>query len=84
MTSPVQDDPLYDEDDTTALPPFPRNQAAPVDGWELMVRMPLKKKLMAERYWKQCYLRLLNNTIFVYANKKDDRPIHELPLMVKS
>uniref|UniRef100_A0A915DYY6 SHD domain-containing protein n=1 Tax=Ditylenchus dipsaci TaxID=166011 RepID=A0A915DYY6_9BILA len=49
--------PLYDEDDSAELGAFPEKFTG--DGWELMIRYPPKKKIMADRYWKPCYVQIL-------------------------
>ncbi|CAO4380618.1 unnamed protein product [Caenorhabditis nigoni] len=71
--------PLYDEDDSQPLTDFlPKFEG---DGWDLMVRHPIKKKsFMAERCWKPCYVRLHGLTLYVYNDKKDAQPIQELLL----
>ncbi|KJH42378.1 adaptor complexe medium subunit family protein [Dictyocaulus viviparus] len=71
--------PLYDEDDSVPLTEFSPKFTG--DGWELMIRHPIKKKsFMAERCWKPCYVRLRGNTLLVYDNKNDNNPIQELLL----
>ncbi|KAK6040010.1 adaptor complexe medium subunit family protein [Cooperia oncophora] len=71
--------PLYDEDDSEPLTEFAPKFAG--DGWELMVRHPLKKKtFMADRFWKPCYVRLNGNNLLVYNSKTDPKPIQELLL----
>ncbi|CAD6189507.1 unnamed protein product [Caenorhabditis auriculariae] len=71
--------PLYDEDDTEPLTEYlPRFSG---DGWDLMIRHPIKKKsFMAERYWKPCFVRLHGTTLLVYNDRKDSSPIQELLL----
>uniref|UniRef100_A0A1I7U817 Protein stoned-B n=2 Tax=Caenorhabditis tropicalis TaxID=1561998 RepID=A0A1I7U817_9PELO len=71
--------PLYDEDDSQPLTDFiPKYDG---DGWDLMVRHPIKKKsFMAERCWKPCYVRLHGLTLYVYNDKKDAQPLQELLL----
>ncbi|CBW48340.1 Putative stoned B-like protein [Caenorhabditis elegans] len=71
--------PLYDEDDSQPLTDFiPKFDG---DGWDLMVRHPIKKKsFMAERCWKPCYVRLHGLTLYLYNDKKDAQPIQELLL----
>uniref|UniRef100_A0A0N4ZP88 SH3 domain-containing protein n=1 Tax=Parastrongyloides trichosuri TaxID=131310 RepID=A0A0N4ZP88_PARTI len=52
--------PLFDDDDSIALTPF-RDETlcrGIKDGWSMMIRHPLKKKLMADRVWKPCYVKL--------------------------
>ncbi|KAE9415829.1 hypothetical protein Angca_002572 [Angiostrongylus cantonensis] len=71
--------PLYDEDDSVPLAEFSPKFTG--DGWELMIRHPIKKKsFMADRYWKPCYVRIRENTLFVYDSKTDSKPIQELLL----
>ncbi|VDO21728.1 unnamed protein product [Haemonchus placei] len=71
--------PLYDEDDSEPLTEFVPKFTG--EGWELMVRHPLKKKtFMAERFWKPCYVRLQGNNLLVYNAKTDNKPIQELLL----
>ncbi|KAK5982653.1 Adaptor complexe medium subunit family protein, partial [Trichostrongylus colubriformis] len=71
--------PLYDEDDSEPLTEFTPKFTG--EGWELMVRHPIKKKsFMAERFWKPCYVRLQGNTLLVYNAKTDNKPIQELLL----
>ncbi|XGW01653.1 hypothetical protein V3C99_014068 [Haemonchus contortus] len=71
--------PLYDEDDSEPLTEFAPKFTG--DGWELMVRHPLKKKtFMADRFWKPCYVRLQGNNLLVYNSKTDNKPIQELLL----
>uniref|UniRef100_A0A1I7XFV7 ERCC4 domain-containing protein n=1 Tax=Heterorhabditis bacteriophora TaxID=37862 RepID=A0A1I7XFV7_HETBA len=69
--------PLYDEDDSEPLADFiPKFDG---DGWELMIRHPIKKKsFMVERYWKPCYVRLHGTTLLLYNNKTDGKPIQNL------
>ncbi|RCN38023.1 hypothetical protein ANCCAN_16054 [Ancylostoma caninum] len=71
--------PLYDEDDSEPLTEFMPKFTG--DGWDLMIRHPIKKKsFMAERYWKPCYVRVQGNNLLVYNSKTDNRPIQELLL----
>ncbi|PIO67975.1 adaptor complexe medium subunit family protein [Teladorsagia circumcincta] len=68
--------PLYDEDDSEPLTEFTPKFTG--EGWDLMVRHPIKKKsFMAERFWKPCYVRLQGNTLLVYNAKTDKKPIQE-------
>ena len=41
--------PLYDEDQTLPLEPFPRS-VHPGHGWTMQLRQPSKKKLTGQRY----------------------------------
>ncbi|CAJ0957090.1 unnamed protein product, partial [Mesorhabditis belari] len=70
--------PLYDEDDSQPLDDFIPKFSG--DGWELMIRHPLKKKIMADRFWKPCFVRLHGNTLIIYNSKTDNKPIQELLL----
>ena len=44
------DFPLFEEDTTQPLEPFPRITHDGKDGWEFFIRHPPKKKLTAQRY----------------------------------
>uniref|UniRef100_A0A0R3RHW6 Tudor domain-containing protein n=1 Tax=Elaeophora elaphi TaxID=1147741 RepID=A0A0R3RHW6_9BILA len=70
--------PLYDEDDSEPLTDFPAKFTG--DGWEMMIRYPIKKKIMSDRYWKPCYLRLHNNTLFMFNSKTEQKPFMEILL----
>ncbi|KAI1719136.1 adaptor complexes medium subunit family domain-containing protein [Ditylenchus destructor] len=70
--------PLYDEDDTLPLADFPDKFTG--EGWELMLRHPLKKKIMADRYWKPCYVRLDGNMLLIYSSKQESKPFQEILL----
>ncbi|GMT09935.1 hypothetical protein PFISCL1PPCAC_1232, partial [Pristionchus fissidentatus] len=67
--------PLYDEDDSQPLAPYITPFTG--DGWELMLRHPLKKKLMGDRFWKPCYVRVAGNMLLIFNDKNDPRPIQE-------
>uniref|UniRef100_A0A0K0FIJ4 Protein stoned-B (inferred by orthology to a D. melanogaster protein) n=1 Tax=Strongyloides venezuelensis TaxID=75913 RepID=A0A0K0FIJ4_STRVS len=81
--------PLFDDDDTEALTPF-RNESN--DSWNLMIRHPLKKKLMGDRMWKPCYAKIVRDTLSIgnnssehmmlkiYNTKNDNTPILEILL----
>ncbi|CAI4223256.1 unnamed protein product [Auanema sp. JU1783] len=71
--------PLYDEDDSQPLEDFlPKSDN---DGWELMVRHPIKKKsFMAERCWKPCFVKLEGNVLILFNNRSDTKPLQELHL----
>ncbi|KAI6229841.1 hypothetical protein M3Y99_01131900 [Aphelenchoides fujianensis] len=72
--------PLYDEDDSAPLEDFiPRFEG---EGWDLMIRHPIKKKsFMSERCWKPCFVRLTPEHMLQVFNSKDDRsPILEILL----
>uniref|UniRef100_A0A915N389 SHD domain-containing protein n=1 Tax=Meloidogyne javanica TaxID=6303 RepID=A0A915N389_MELJA len=72
--------PLYDEDDSLPLSEFPPRFTG--DGWELLLRYPPKKKLMADRYWKPIFVRLNGNMLSLYANAQETRPSQEILLQV--
>ena len=82
---PFKDDPLYEEDTTTPLPEFPvvyKQRDLEKQGFDLMVRMPLKKKMMMERHWKMCNIRIFENMLYIYDKKEEERPFYELPIQV--
>ncbi|CAD5118754.1 DgyrCDS7431 [Dimorphilus gyrociliatus] len=64
------------------LPPF--YEPFKGTGWKMMIRMPLKKKLTGNRYWKNCFVRLQRvkdvPTICIYDNETASKPFHELGL----
>ncbi|CAG9541006.1 unnamed protein product, partial [Cercopithifilaria johnstoni] len=70
--------PLYDEDDSVPLTDFPSKFTG--DGWEMMIRYPIKKKIMSDRYWKPCYVRLRDNTLFMFNSKTEQKPFMEILL----
>uniref|UniRef100_A0A7E4UXB1 PH domain-containing protein n=1 Tax=Panagrellus redivivus TaxID=6233 RepID=A0A7E4UXB1_PANRE len=70
--------PLYDEDDSEALTEFPKKFTG--DGWELMIRYPPKKKIMADRYWKPCYVKIIGNMLYVFNSKAEQKPLQEIML----
>ncbi|KAL3985233.1 Adaptor complexes medium subunit family protein [Acanthocheilonema viteae] len=70
--------PLYDEDDSEPLTDFPIKFTG--DGWEMMIRYPIKKKIMSDRYWKPCYVRLRDNTLFMFSSKTEQKPFMEILL----
>ncbi|VDK67078.1 unnamed protein product [Onchocerca ochengi] len=70
--------PLYDEDDSQPLTDFPAKFTG--DGWEMMIRYPIKKKIMSDRYWKPCYVRLRDSTLFLFNSKTEQKPFMEVLL----
>ncbi|VDN08040.1 unnamed protein product [Thelazia callipaeda] len=70
--------PLYDEDDSEPLCDFPDKFTG--DGWEMMIRYPIKKKIMGDRYWKPCYVRIRDNTLLLFNSKNDQKPFSEIAL----
>lgn len=45
-----------------------------------MLRHPLKKKLMADRVWKPCYVRIRENMLYIFNSKQDSKPFQEIML----
>eukprot|EP00096_Caligus_rogercresseyi_P016259 TRINITY_DN884_c3_g1_i4.p1 TRINITY_DN884_c3_g1~~TRINITY_DN884_c3_g1_i4.p1 ORF type:complete len:1091 (-),score=328.00 TRINITY_DN884_c3_g1_i4:1802-5074(-) len=82
-TEPIEDEPLFDDDTSQPLDPFPRLDYTG-DGWEMFLRHPPKKKLTSQRFWKKCYVRLAmqgdNPTVVLFENKESKDPFQELPL----
>lgn len=72
--------PLYDEDDTEPLTDFPEKFVG--EGWELMVRYPIKKKIMGDRYWKPCFVRIKDNMLQLCNSKTEPKPFMEVLLQV--
>lgn len=70
--------PLYDEDDSEPLVEFPSRFKG--EGWTLMIRHPLKKKLMAERFWKPCFVRISGQMLGIFGAKEDSKPLMEILL----
>ncbi|MCP9259749.1 Protein stoned-B [Dirofilaria immitis] len=70
--------PLYDEDDSEPLTDFPVKFTG--DGWEMMIRYPIKKKIINDRYWKPCYVRLRDNTLLLFNSKAEQKPFMEILL----
>nr|CAI5832814.1 unnamed protein product [Callosobruchus analis] len=75
--------PLFDEDTSVPLEPFPRIDWAG-EGWEMHLRQPNKKKITGQRFWKKIFVRIVNQmdcTLLQLFNQKDDKdPFQELPL----
>ncbi|KAJ8922866.1 hypothetical protein NQ315_007901 [Exocentrus adspersus] len=69
--------PLYDEDVSQPLEPFPRVNFTEEDN-------PIKKKITGQRFWKKIFVKLVHQTDCVLLqlfNQKDDKdPFQELPL----
>uniref|UniRef100_A0A9J2P5U7 MHD domain-containing protein n=1 Tax=Ascaris lumbricoides TaxID=6252 RepID=A0A9J2P5U7_ASCLU len=75
MSTPT---PLFDEDDSEPLTDFPAKFTG--DGWELMVRHPIKKKIMGDRYWKPCFVKLIGSTLQLCNSRTDQKPFQEVLL----
>ncbi|XP_045478878.1 LOW QUALITY PROTEIN: protein stoned-B-like [Harmonia axyridis] len=75
--------PLFDEDVSQPLAPFPRIDFAG-EGWEMQLRQPNKKKITGQRFWKKIFVRLVYQpdcVLLQLFNQKDDKdPFQELPL----
>ncbi|XP_040569177.1 uncharacterized protein stnB [Lepeophtheirus salmonis] len=80
---PPEDEPLFDDDTSQPLEPFPRLDYS-ADGWEMFLRHPPKKKLTSQRFWKKCYVRLAmqgdNPAVVLFESKDSKDPFQELPL----
>ncbi|CEF61741.1 Protein stoned-B [Strongyloides ratti] len=61
--------PLFDDDDKEPLSPFKKDNN---DSWNLMIRHPLKKKLMADRVWKTCYVKLERESLSISSNNSNE------------
>lgn len=73
--------PLFDEDTSQPLEPFPKPPAK--EGWDMVLRQPNKKKLTGNRFWKKIFVKLSDNSVLQLFNKQDDKlPFQELPLQV--
>ena len=77
--------PLFDDDTSKPLEPFPRINKE-VDGWEMFIRHPPKKKMTSQRFWKKIWVRISQPnpadppTVLLYNHKDDKEPFQELPL----
>lgn len=75
--------PLFDDDVSQPLEDFPRVTYSG-DGWEMQLRQPNKKKITGQRFWKKCWLRIINpheNPVIQLRNAPTDKePFQELPL----
>ncbi|CAD5232743.1 unnamed protein product [Bursaphelenchus xylophilus] len=71
--------PLYDEDDSAPLEDFIPQFAG--EGWEMMVRHPLKKKnFMQERCWKPCFVTIEDKMLRIFSSRTDRTPLLEILL----
>jgi hypothetical protein len=74
--------PLFDDDTSRPLEAFPRIHKQ-VDGWEMFIRHPPKKKITAQRFWKKIWVKISEGdvpTVLLYNHKDDKEPFQELPL----
>lgn len=76
--------PLYDEDVSQPLEPFPRSTITGADGWEMQLRQPNKKKITGQRFWKKIFVKLSHQTdcilLQLFNQNTDKDPFQELPL----
>ena len=79
----LEDGPLYDDDTSQPLETFPRVHDK-VDGWEMYIRHPPKKKMTANRFWKKIYVKLTmqgdNPCIQLFDTKDSKDAFQETPL----
>ena len=79
-----EEGPLYDDDTSQPLMPFPRvNDQCP--GWEMYIRHPPKKKMTAQRFWKKIYVRLVMQQgdvpcVQLFDTKDSKDAFQEVPL----
>ena len=74
--------PLFDDDTSRPLEPFPRINKE-VDGWEMFIRHPPKKKITAQRFWKKIWVKISKGdapAVLLFNHKDDKEPFQELPL----
>ncbi|CAD5118865.1 DgyrCDS7539 [Dimorphilus gyrociliatus] len=72
---------VEDEGEEEALAPFYIPYTG--NGWKMLLRMPMKKKMTGNRYWKECFVkkRIVNNipTVTIYE-KENTQIICEIDL----
>lgn len=77
------DGPLYDDDTSRPIEAFPRVNDV-VEGWEMYIRHPPKKKMTANRFWKKVYVRLVTQAdvpcVQLFETKESKDAFQELPL----
>lgn len=75
--------PLYDEDVSQPLEPFPRT-TWDGEGWEMQLRQPNKKKITGQRFWKKIFVKIVHQMdcilLQLFNEKSDKDPFQELPL----
>ena len=62
------DGPLFDDDTSQPLEPFPR-LTYDGEGWEMYIRSPPKKKLTSHRYHHMLFRPHINSNLFLLINK---------------
>lgn len=79
----TEDGPLFDDDTSLPLEAFPRVNEV-VEGWEMFIRHPPKKKLTANRFWKKIYVKLVMQgdtpAVQLFDTKESKDAFQELPL----
>ena len=79
----LEDGPLFDDDTSQPLEAFPRVNDV-VEGWEMYIRHPPKKKMTAQRFWKKIFVRLVmqgdNPCVQLFETKDSKDAFQELPL----
>lgn len=78
--SSLPDTPLFDEDVSQPLEPFPRTTWK-VAEFSMFLRQPNKKKITGQRFWKKIFVRLNDNAVLqLFHDENDSEPFQELPL----
>lgn len=71
--------PLFDDDISEPLEDFISKHSE--DGWELLLRQPVKKKITGSRFWKKVYVKFSENSVVqLFSLKEDSSPFQEVPL----
>ncbi|XP_037078797.1 protein stoned-B-like [Pollicipes pollicipes] len=72
--------PLFDDDISQPLEPFPRTVWETAE-FDMFLRQPNKKKITGQRFWKKIFVRLADNAVLqLFHDRKDADPFQELPL----
>ncbi|KAF0292661.1 Protein stoned-B [Amphibalanus amphitrite] len=72
--------PLFDEDTSQPLEPFPRTTWDKAE-FDMYLRQPNKKKITGQRFWKKVFVRLADNAVLqLFNDRNDSDPFQELPL----
>jgi len=78
------DFPLFDDDTSQPLEPFPRIMHDGKEGWEFFIRHPPKKKMTSQRFWKKVFVKLVmqggNPCVQLFDTKESKDAFQELPL----
>ena len=78
-----EDGPLFDDDTSRPLEPFPRVDVES-EGWEMFIRHPPKKKMTAQRFWKKIYVKLIMQgdtpCVQLFDAKESKDAFQEVPL----